>query len=99
MLYQGITLSLIIVEGILILISFRFLQRINLVSKDFATIFGNAKGEISYLFNNLKELVILSSKKEHHLLHMTLHLEKIEMCIQTVLDELKTQERDHSLRH
>lgn len=93
MLYQGITLSLIIIEGILILISFRFLQRTNLISKDFATIFGDAKGEISSLFNNLKELIILSSKREDHMLHTIFYLEEIEMYVKKILSKLE-QEKD-----
>ncbi len=93
MLYQGITLSLIIIEGILILISFRFLQRTNIISKDFATIFGNAKGEISSLFNNLQELIILSSKREDHMLHTTFYLEEIEMYVKKILSKLE-QEKD-----
>ncbi len=92
MLYQGITLSLIIIEGILILISLRFLQRTNLISKDFATIFGNAKGEISSLFNNLKKLIILSSEREHHMLHTTFHLEEIEMYVKKILSKLEQEE-------
>ena len=92
MLYQGITLSLILIEGILILISLRFLQRTNLISKDFATIFGNAKGEISSLLNNLKELIILSSKRENHMVHTTFHLEEIEMYVKKILSKLEQEE-------
>lgn len=89
MLYQGITLSLIIIEGILIIISFRFLQRTNLISEDFAITFGNAKEEISQLFNNLKELIILSNKRENHMLHTTFYLEEIEMYVKKILSKLE----------
>lgn len=89
MLYQGITLSLIIIEGILIIISFRFLQRINLISEDFAITFGNAKEEISKLFNNLQELIILSSKREDHMLHTTFYLENIEMYVKKIMSKLE----------
>lgn len=94
MLYQGITLSLIIIEGILILISLRFLQRTNLISKDFATTCSNAKNakeEISTLFNNLKELIILSHKRENHMLHTTFYLEEIEMYVKKILSKLEQE--------
>lgn len=92
MLYQGITLSLIIIEGILILISLRFLQSTNLISKDFAATCSNAKNakeEIYTLFNNLKELIILSNKRENHMLHTTFYLEEIEMYVKKILSKLE----------
>lgn len=91
MLYQEIAVLLIIIEGILILISLRFLQRTNLISQDFATIFGDAKVEISDLFNELKELIILSSKREKHMLHTTFHLDEIEKYVKKILSELEKE--------
>ncbi len=91
MLYQGITLSLIIIEGILIIISLRYLQCTNFISKDFATTCSNAKEEISTLFNNLKELVILSNKRENHMLHTTFYLENIEMYVKKILSKLEQE--------
>lgn len=90
MIYQILAISLIIVEGILILISFRSLKDIQAVSKDFAAIFGKVKEEISLLF---KELIALSIKRENHMLHTTFHLDEVEMYVKMILEKLE-QEKD-----
>ena len=57
MLYQITSIFLILVEGLLIIMSLRFVHNTNKISVDFAKIFGSSKAEISALFKELKKLI------------------------------------------
>ena len=87
--HQIISLSLILFEGILIIISLKFVRNANKVSADFTQIFISSKEEISALFNELKKLIELSSKRENHMLHTTFHLDEMEIYIKMILKEIK----------
>lgn len=41
------------------------------------------------LHKELKEITTLTTKKEHHILHMTIHLDEVEMGVKMLLDEFR----------
>lgn len=91
MLYQGITLSLIIIEGLLIVISLKYLYQISVTSKEFSGVFGKTKAETSLLFKELQALITNTNSREDHMLHTTFYLEEIELYIKKILKTLEQQ--------
>ncbi|UCM93134.1 MULTISPECIES: hypothetical protein [unclassified Candidatus Tisiphia] len=98
MLYQIITISLILIEGLSILVSLKFLKHIylSLSTNNTSIVFNDEKKEVLSLFEKLQELINLSIKREEHMLHTTFHLEQIEMYVKMVLSKLETLERERS---
>jgi len=95
MIYQILTISVIIIEGILILISFKYLKNIRVtsekcskISKDFVTVYREAKDDGTKLFKELKDLYNLTNNKEQHMLNTVFYLEEIEMRIKMILEKL-----------
>ncbi len=93
MVYHVLVMSLIIIEGLLIVISFRYLQKISLASRDFSIVFSKVKGEISLLFQEVKELITITNRREDNILSIVFHLEEIEMHIKMILNKLEQQEK------
>lgn len=90
------SIILIIIEMLLIVTCIKWLYSIRLactniwlMSQDFSNSFITAKEEVILLHKELKELTTLTTKKEHHILHMTVHLNEVEMCIKMLLDEFR----------
>lgn len=92
MVYQILTVSLIFIEGVLIVISWQYLKNIRLTSKDFITAIGRAKEDTVPMFKELKNLIEITSKRENHMLYTVFHLEEIEMYVKMILSKLEQQE-------
>ncbi|WP_341762346.1 hypothetical protein [Candidatus Tisiphia endosymbiont of Melanophora roralis] len=87
---------LIIIEMLLIVICIKWLYSIRLactniwlVSQDFSNSFITAKEEVILLHKELKEITTLTTKKEQHILHVTIHLDEVEMGVKMLLDEFR----------
>ncbi|EER22572.1 MULTISPECIES: hypothetical protein [spotted fever group] len=89
MVYQILVMSLIIIEGLLIVISLKYLQKIIFTSKDFITAVDKAQEDILPVFKELKNLIEITSKKENHILHTVFYLEEIEMYVKMILSKLE----------
>ncbi|WP_425363182.1 hypothetical protein [Candidatus Tisiphia endosymbiont of Hybos culiciformis] len=59
------------------------------VSQDFSNIFTKSKEETILLHKELRELSILTNKKEQQISHMTFHVDEIEKYVKTLLDEMR----------
>ncbi|BFD45479.1 MAG: hypothetical protein DMENIID0002_01250 [Rickettsia endosymbiont of Sergentomyia squamirostris] len=90
---QYLAIILITIEGLLILISLKYLHQINITSKDFSNIFGKAKADTSRLFKELQQLSAVTSKRDDNILSVVYHLEDIELYIKSILSILEQQER------
>lgn len=91
--YQGLTILLIIIEGLLIIISLKYLHKISLTSKDFSAVFDKARAEGSRLFKEIKELIAVTNKREDNILSIVFHLEEIEMYMKQILSKFEQQEK------
>lgn len=89
--YQELIILLIIVEGLLILISLKYLRTISLVSKDFSMVFNEARKEISSLLKEVKELIIVTNRREDNVLSIRFHLEEIEVYVKKILSKIEQQ--------
>ncbi len=67
MLYQIITISLILIEGLSILVSLKFLKHIylSLSTNNTSIVFNDEKKEVLSLFEKLQELINLSIKEKN----------------------------------
>lgn len=89
MVYQILTVSLVLIEGVLIVIFWRYLKNIRLTSKDLITTMGKVKEDTLPMFQELKHLIEITSKRENHMLHTVFHLEEIEMHVKMIFNQLE----------
>lgn len=91
MIYNIILVLLVSLELILVLISLKYLYRSNKISTEFAEVCGRSKVEVKRLFQEIKDLSEISSKKENYILHMKFHAEETQMYVRLIYQELKQE--------
>lgn len=97
MFYQVIVISLIIAEALLMLISLAYFRRLQLISKEFRSIFAEYKNDRVVLFNQLKDLTTVISKEEDNTLKMVFCLQDIDRVVAKIL--LWTQDPKNIAEH
>jgi hypothetical protein len=88
---QHITILLIIIEGLLIVISLKYLYQISVTSKEFSCVFGKTKAETYLLFKELQALITNTNSREDNILSVVYHLEDMELYIKKILKTLEQQ--------
>lgn len=90
MFYQAIVISLIVAEGLLMLISIAYFRRLQLASKEFTAVFSEYKNDRIILHNQLKDLTTVINKEEDNKLKMIFCLQDIDRSVAKIL--LMTQD-------
>jgi hypothetical protein len=91
MLYKVILALLMSLELVVVLISLKYLHQSNVISKEFAAIFDSSREEVKKLFQEIKNLSEISSKKENYILHMKFHAEETQMYVRLIYKELQKE--------
>ncbi|WP_156147506.1 hypothetical protein [Rickettsia endosymbiont of Ixodes pacificus] len=63
-----------------------------MISKEFAEIFSSSREEVKKLFQEIRELSEISSKKENYILHMKFHAEETQMYVRLIYKELQKED-------
>lgn len=91
MVYQILVILLILIEGVLIVISCRYLKNIRSTNKDCIAAINRSKENTLSMFTELKILIEITSNRENHMLHTVFYLEEIEMYLKKILKTLEQQ--------